>query len=1157
MNTKKLTTRLTAAGAVTIMGLLGLFSASASAAESGPQWTVTSVSEPTNFFSGDEAAYRVAVTNTGGASSDGSPITITDELPAGLSRAEAGASGVDQLAVADSSHSPGAKFTCVLSSCTYTGAVVPDDILILTFPVDVSASAASSVTNVVRVTGGGAPDAAMATPTTISEAPASFGISPGGATTALSSTQAGAHPDITTSIAFNTVNRQGSLPGDPKDLTDDLPPGFAGDLVDTPSCSPAKFNQSECPIGTQIGVTFVTVVDFTRIPVTITAAVYNLSPNPGEVAKFGFSLGAGDFDIQGNVTVRSGDYGLRVAFHNTDESIAELDNVSLTVWGVPADPSHDPWRLKHEAFTHVETHFGAPSEQSPAPYFTNPTSCEDPPEARFTVVSWQGQEAQSGMPFGSTVGCDRLGMEPSLTAEATTNRAYAPTGLNVVTKIPQTYENAAGLATSTLKKEVVTLPEGMTVNPSAGTGLAACSEAQYAEEAVQYVPGRGCPNESRLATVKILTPSLKEEVTGSLFLAEPAPFGEAGKNPFSSLLAVYLIARIPNRGVLIKSPGLVQPNELTGQLTTTFDNLPPLPFSVATFSFNQGANAPLVTPPTCGAFTVTAALTPYSDPEGAPLTPLVPPFPISASCPSGGAPPFAPGLTAGTENNEAGAYSHMNIRITRNDGEQEITRFSSILPPGLTANLSGVPFCPDADIEAAKHVSGAQEETTPSCPAASEIGQTVVGAGVGSVLAVTPGKVYMAGPYNGAPFSIVAITSAKVGPFDLGTVVVREALEINPETAVVTVDAKASDPIPHIIKGIVIHVRDIRVNIDRKDFTLNPTNCDPLTFSATVDGGGADPSNPADQVPVTVTNPFRVTACQALKFKPVFKVATSGKTSRSKGASLSVKLTYPKAPQGTQANIRSVKVNLPKQLPSRLTTLQKACPDSTFNANPAACPAASIVGHATAITPILPVPLTGPAYFVSHGGAKFPELIVVLQGYGVTLDLHGETFISKAGITSSTFRTVPDDPIGSFELTLPQGPYSALAANGNLCTSKLAMPTAFTAQNGMTIHQSTPIGVTGCKPTITVVRHSGNRKTATIAVSVPAAGKLVATGKGLSRATGKAGGAGTVTVKMTLSSNEQAFLAKHHGRRLKVAVKLLFTPKHGSKLSGSVTVLIG
>jgi hypothetical protein len=330
----------------------------------------------------------------------------------------------------------------------------------------------------------------------------------------------------------------------------------------------------------------------------------------------------------------------------------------------------------------------------------------------------------------------------------------------------------------------------------------------------------------------------------------------------------------------------------------------------------------------------------------------------------------------------------------------------------------------------------------------------LVGTGVGAVLAYVPGKIYLAGPFHGAPFSLVAVTSAVVGPFDLGTVVLRFGLTIDPSTAQVSVTPTSAEPIPTIIDGIVTHVRDIRVYIDRGKFTLNPTSCNPLAIASTLSSDlGASK---------TVTSPFQASNCQALAFKPGFKVSTSGKTSRAKGASLSVKLTYPNAPQGTQANIAKVKVDLPKQLPSRLTTLQKACPDSRFNANPAGCPAASIVGHAKAVTPLIPVPLEGPAYFASHGGAKFPELIVVLQGYGVTIDLRGETFISPAGITSSTFRTVPDQPVGSFELTLPQGPYSALAANGNLCAAKLTMPTIFIAQNGKELRQTTKITTTGC-----------------------------------------------------------------------------------------------
>jgi hypothetical protein len=1034
----------------------------AQASTGDPQWTVRSVSRPTNFKPGDNTGqdvYVVNVMNTGGASSDGSPITVTDELPGGLSLDPVGASGLDDIRAGVVGNTPekGAKLVCVFGTCTYTGVVVPDDTLVVEFPVDVLVSESSSLTNVVRVSGGGAPDATMETPTTISTEPAKFGISPGGATTALSTTQAGAHPDITGSIAFNTVDAQGSLAGDPKETVAEFPAGFGSDFVDTPTCSPTQFSQGECPVGSQVGV--ITLAVKGAIGGQNVKPVYDLSPGPGEVAKLGFAVL--DTIVEGSFTLRPDDYGATVTFPNINSGLVEVENASLTVWGVPADPIHNTYRVSGGA----NTKWGISSDASPVPFVTNPTLCSGRAlEAKFTVRSWQQPEQSippTPMLFGPIVGCDRLTMEPEMTAEPTTSRAYAPTGLNVNARIPQTYDNAYGLATSNLKRAVVILPEGMTVNPSAGAGLGACSPSQFAEEGVQSVPGSGCPNTSKLGSVKAQSPALKEEATGSVFIAEPYD------NPFKSLLALYVVARIPDRGVIVKFAGEVTADPVTGRLVTTFDNLPPLPVGAFTFSFHQGQTSPLVTPPACGNYTVTAELTPWSNPEGAPLMPPIPAFPITSgfdggACPAGGVPPFAPQVLAGTQNNLAGSYSPMYIRVVRSDGEQEVTRFSARLPSGLTANLTGVPFCPDADIQLARGRTGAQEEAEPSCPAASQIGHALGGAGVGSVLAQTHGKLYMAGPYNGAPFSVVAIFSAKVGPFDLGTVVVRVALRIDPSTAVVTVDSSASDPIPHIIRGIVVHVRDVRVYIDRPNFTLNPTSCERMDFAVTVDGSGADFTNPADQVPVTIDDPFQAADCQSLRFKPAFKVSTSGRTSRVKGASLTAKLSYPSAPQGSQANIRSVKVDLPKQLPSRLTTLQKACPDTTFDANPAACPPASIVGQAKAVTPILPVPLTGPAYFVSHGGAKFPELIIVLQGYGVTLDLHGETFISKAGITSSTFRTIPDAPVGTFELTLPQGKYSALAANGNLCKSSLKMPTVFTAQNGMVIRQATPIRVSGC-----------------------------------------------------------------------------------------------
>jgi hypothetical protein len=1018
------------------------------------------VSAPTIFVPGDESgddAYRVTVKNTGGAPSNGTPITITDVLPEGLTLDHAGVEGF-ALRSSGVRQELGTPLSCEDLTCVYAGVVIPEETLVLTIPVDVE-DTTRTVDNVVTVSGGGAPDASMVTPTAIGFEQPHFGIAPGSATVALSSTQAGAHADMTTSIGFNTVDDKGTLAGAPKETVVDLPPGFAGDLIDTPTCAVALFSLDECPIGTQIGVTTLTLKGSTQV---FTEPVYNLAPEPGDVAKLGFK--ALVFRVQGDVTVLPGDYGLQATFQNIKETGAELDSVSLTVWGVPTASAHDPWRWNPKAGSLGE--FGASSDNAEVPYLSSPTACSgEPLGVKISASSWEpGQEVSHVEPtFGPLGDCDRLSMPSVFTARPTTTQASAPTGLNAELEVHQTYENPEGLATSELKSSTVILPEGITINPSAGAGLGVCTPVQLAEETVETHPDEGCPSNSKIGSVKIQAPAVKEEAIGSVFVAEPS------YDPFR--LALYVVARIPNRGVIIKVTGVVTPDPETGRLITVFNELPPLPFSVFTLSLRQGGTSPLVSPPACGTeYAAEAELTPWSDPAES-LTDLSTPFEITQGseggvCPAGGLPPFSPLVFAGTQDNNAGSYSPFDLRVTRKDGEQEITGLSSRLPAGVTANLTGVPFCSEADIALARTRTGAQEESEPSCPQASEIGQTLVGAGVGTVLVYTPGKIYMAGPLEGSPFSIVAITSAKVGPFDLGTVVVHLPLQINPVTAAVSVAAGGADQIPHILDGVVIHVRDIRVYINRHDFMLNPTSCEPKTFTATVIGSGASFTNPADGVPVTVSDPFQAADCANLAFKPSFQGFVSGKTSKADGAGLTFRLAYPRAPLGTQANIAKVKVELPKRLPSRLTTLQKACVDSVFVANPAACPATSVVGVATAVTPIIPVPLTGPAYFVSHGGAKFPELITVLQGYGITIDLHGETFISKKGITTGTFPNVPDAPVGSFELKFPQGPHSAFAANGNLCTGKLLMPTVFTAQDGAEVQQSTKIKVTGCSKSV-------------------------------------------------------------------------------------------
>ncbi len=406
-------------------------------------------------------------------------------------------------------------------------------------------------------------------------------------------------------------------------------------------------------------------------------------------------------------------------------------------------------------------------------------------------------------------------------------------------------------------------------------------------------------------------------------------------------------------------------------------------------------------------------------------------------------PGLSPGFSAGTVSPQAGAFSAFTLNFTRQDREQFLSGIQVHTPKGLLGMLSSVPLC------------GEPQAAQGTCPEASRIGSTRVASGAGSHPFEIGGNVYLTTGYKGAPFGLSIVTDAVAGPFNLGLVVVRSRIDVDPVTSQLTV---TSDPLPQIVFGVPLRLKRVTVNIDRPNFMFNPTNCAAQQLTAVVSGN--------QQAVANVASPFAAAGCKSLAFKPEFKVSTSGKTSKANGASLDAKVSYPPFKAGSEANIAYVKVELPKQLPSRLTTLQKACTDATFNANPAACPSSSIIGIVRASTPLLPVGLEGPVYFVSHGGEAFPSLIAVLQGDGVRVDLTGTTFISKTGITSSTFKAVPDVPVNTFEIYLPEGKYSALAANGSLCTAaaqgKLKMPSEFVAQNGAVLKQSTKITVTNC-----------------------------------------------------------------------------------------------
>ncbi len=936
--------------------------------------------------------------------------------------------------------------------------------------VKVAETAKSGEMNDVSISGGGAPAVSVQRPLTVSTQPTPFGVEqyelrPENEDGSID-TQAGSHPFQLTTV--NNLNQSVNAPPEAvKDLRFNLPTGLVGNPTPFPQCPMAKFSviddggENLCPDNTVVGVASVTIKFLDGEPFVYTVPLFSLVPSVGEPARFGFV--AGDVPVFLDTSVRTGsDYGVTVTVPDITELTGFIAS-RVTFWGVPGDPRHDAVR-GWNCLSPIE---GSPpclalGEASPPPLLSLPTACDGPVRTNLETDSWQNKGVFLA-PFEYTLqeasgralemdGCNRLPFAPSIGVAPDGQAASTPTGLNVKIHVSQESQlNSEGLADGEVGDTTVSLPEGVALNPAAADGLQACSEAQIGYLPSESSPGKlrftpdlpspFCPESSKVATVEIRTPLLPNPLTGAVYLAAQ------DQNPFGSLFALYIVAQDPVSGTLIKLPGEVVANPVTGQLVSTFENTPQLPFEELELHFFGGDRAPLSTPSRCGTYTTDASFTPWSS-----STPVessssfdVTSGPNGGPCP-GAALPFAPSLTAGTTSIQAGGFSPFTMTVSREDGEQNIQQIQLHMPAGLSGLLTGVELCDEAQANAG------------TCGPNSLIGETTVSVGLGGdPYSVTGGKVYITGPYEGAPFGISIMVPAKAGPYNLGQVIVRGTIAVNPITAALTVTTNSQAQgyaIPHILDGIPLQIKHVNFVTTRSGFTFNPTNCDPMGVTGSI--ASAEGSSSA------VSVPFQVTNCATLAFKPGFAVSTSGKTSRAIGASLKVKLTYPKAPFGSQANIKSVKVDLPKQLPSRLTTLQKACPAKTFEANPASCPVASIVGHATAITPLIPVPLTGPAYFVSYGGAKFPELVVVLQGYGVTLDLHGETFISKAGITSSTFHTIPDAPVGSFELTLPEGKYSALAANGNLCTSKLAMPTAFTAQNGTVIKQSTPISVTGC-----------------------------------------------------------------------------------------------
>ncbi len=1051
------------AAVLTVVGLWLLVFAGATWAAEGPRWQLTMTTEPTNVVPGSpengEPAPRliVTVTNVGGASTDGGTIMLADTFAAGLTATEV--MGYDTYASGFAyDGGSGAAMTCAPPpsvNCTYSGVVDPGDQLVMTTTFEVSSSLSGQVANTATVSGGGAEETGQ-TPIVLSTTPANFGPAPESVVAALSTTQAGGHPNLTTAFTLST-NQSYNTAADVKDIRFDLPPGLVGSTVGMARCTITHVIEEArdpaiCPADSMVGMATVSVEQEARFNQTLIAPVYNIAPSPGEPAAFAFDVLILPVRLDTSV-LSDGSYGVRVTAPSLPESAQTL-STSITIWGVPAEHSGPGNDLSSYNRFFGGGSFGGPNpSQSPVPLLTNPQQCDEPLVANMSTDSWvnRGVFVSEQAPMGTLTGCDLVPFGSSFTFLPDTLEAGAPAGYTFDLNIPQ-HNEAGTLATSSLKDFKLTLPEGVVVNPSAAWGLKACSDAQFYgvhHPSKEPAAPAECPREAQVGEVEVETPDLEHTLKGQVFLGTPEcdpctpADAEAGK---MVRLFVQLIGT-GEAGVVVKLEGHGEVNQQTGQITTVFKNTPQVPFNKLHFVLEGGPRAVLANPRSCGPVRADGDLTPWSSLLAVSEQEVVSDshpyyeFEIKQNC---FAPQFKPVFKAGTPNIQAGEYTPFTLSFGRSDEDEFLSGLSTQMPPGLLGKLAGVELCKEP------------QASTGTCGPNSLIGhvQALTGPGANPFL-VSGGQVFITENYKGAPYGLSIVVPAVAGPYTLtgttgkGTVVVRATIQVDPHTAALTV---TSDPLPTMLDGIPLQLKAVNVTIDRPGFTFNPTNCNKTEINGTLTS--------AEGMNTTVSAPFQVTNCAKLAFKPKLTASTSGKTSRENGASLHVKLTYPEGPY--DANIAKVKVDLPKQLPSRLTTLQKACPVQVFDANPANCPQESKVATATATTPVLPVPLTGPAYFVSHGGEAFPDLIVVLQGYGATVDLVGTTFISKAGITSSTFKTVPDVPVGTFEMTLPQGKYSALAANGNLCATKLNMPTAFVGQNGVEQHVTTPISVTGC-----------------------------------------------------------------------------------------------
>jgi uncharacterized repeat protein (TIGR01451 family) len=1072
---------LTSLTAIAALGLIGVAPAAAS-----PLFSLDMHHNQTNFPPGGTAEYSFDVENIGDADNTG-PVTVTLQLPPGLTRHSVRSEFYTLEGQNIAWKCPGAPGDTTVT-CTTTNEVVAtaqafviepnSNVRTLVVTVDVAPDAAPDLTATATLSGGGAPEArpgancppgvaaCTSEPTHVGSEVPPFGVVPGSwiadfyeDDAATPVRQAGAHPDRAVfSFDFNSAPAgrnddygdtvYGAV-GNIRHVTVELPPGFVGNPTAVGECTPVQLTGGECPPSSVVGAAHATVFPglYSVTRFTVSSRVYNMAHPLGVITDLAFLLHGIPVHVRASLDPAN-HYAIRTTTSDINETLQPF-NTRVTIWGVPGAANHNSARCPSGPCS-----VGG----NIRPFLTVPAQCDTTNRMIFSHYdTWQnsgvfGPDVFYDMP-GKQTGCDKPRFEPDVEIVPTGKQANTPTGLDVHVKVAQN-ENPNGLGTPPVKTFTVTLPKGMSFSPSFADGLQGCSLAQMGLGTNDPVT---CPDAARIGEVELHTPLLPKPAVGSMYLASQ------GDNPFGSLLALYLVIHdTEQRGALIKIPGKIEVDQTTGQITTVFDDNPQFPFDDLTLKFRSGPRAPLVNPPSCGTQTIGVHVASYAQPD-APVdvsnTYQVTEGPNGTPCPPDSAHrPFHPRVEGGTLNPSAGTYSPFVFRLAREDQEQELSQVTTILPPGLVAKIAGIPPCSDAAIASISTAegTGVTERDHPACPVASQIGTISAGLGAGPGPNYFPGKVYLAGPYKGAPLSLAVVAPGLAGPLDLGNVVVRAALRIDPTTAQVTA---VSDPFPTILHGVLLRVRDIRLRVDRPDTTINPTSCAQMAVGAKVTGVGGDLLSTADDSLFSTSNPFQVGDCASLGFKPSLALKLIGGTHRGSHPKLHATLTYPKA--GAYANIASASVALPHSEFLDQAHIGTVCTRVQFAADQ--CPAASVYGSAKAVTPLFGSPLEGPVYLRSSDN-ELPDLVIVLKGPAsqpIEVDLAGRVDSVNGGIRNS-FEVVPDAPVTSFTLDLLGGKKGLLVNSTNLCARVHRATAKFKAQNGKAL-TTRPALQTSCK----------------------------------------------------------------------------------------------